>query len=414
MPQTTSFQLPPEASPRKVNAVGVTEASPMASMAAIPMHPALAVRTSPLQVDTADAPTGSPGVSCASAGVNVQSEPQNRIKLVDVSALKLDELRAKRKDALAREDVSAAESLSREIEVLEAGRKRFSDSALVHSCDQSSLQRKLHNEKRKVDEQRKAVETERRALVNRAKVLADTKRRLLSRLEQEQKCVYDLVSQVSEVAQQPIDVERQINKVAPGGQRLRDDASVLCESGNDRPVLLQWDAAIEVEPPRRGIHEEPVALQWGAPLPGDYDLEAGNLRKEHMEPEPSVLLQWPSLSELETAASSSASVQSKDLEPGDKEEIEVSSPTALRHSVVSEFNSPSSPATPLVLTRGLAWQLLGELKHVTDHHSSSSAVIEQFGLGKGTSAWIQVEQAMQPHLDEDVRLRQQWMEFVRA
>mmetsp|Transcript_88072 Transcript_88072/g.139136 ORF Transcript_88072/g.139136 Transcript_88072/m.139136 type:complete len:204 (-) Transcript_88072:88-699(-) len=80
---------------------------------------------------------------------------------------------------------------------------------------------------------------------------------------------------------------------------------------------------------------------------------------------------------------------------------------------VARIKDPMHPESPLVLTRGLARQLMSELEDAVNQHNPVK-VLEDFGLGKGPEAWVQVEQAMRPHLDQDPQLRQQWIEVVWA
>lgn len=151
------------------------------------------------------------------------------------------------------------------------------------------------------------------------------------------------------------------------------------------------------------VVEDPVTLQWDARFAGDLDLECGGACKATDEWSPLTSMQ--ATPARESYANPLTSV-AKWAGPT-QEQLEFFSPSPSK-----DFFSPQA-STPLALTRGLARQLLEELSQAVGEQSPTG-VLEHFGLGKGPEAWVQVEQAMQPHFDQDCEFRRQWLEHVRA
>merc|ERR1719454_789757 len=96
--------------------------------------------------------------------------------------------------------------------------------------------------------------------------------------------------------------------------------------------------------------------------------------------------------------------------------MEPVSPFQQKLTCHSPYMSPAEDSTadmqnsPLVLTRGLAKQLVEELKATVE----PAYVLERFGLGTGSEAWLHVEQALEPHFDVDPNLLWLWLEITAS
>lgn len=237
--------------------------------------------------------------------------------------------------------------------------------------DKEQLQRMLNAEKNKVEERRSALQAQRRAM---AQELADVRWKALSSLQLEQKSVYDLVQRASEV------------------QHLPEEAA----SQPDLALMAETAASSSFG----------TVAPEGPVVPTDSymkDLEAGEASPMgHLDRGP---VQLPA----------NATHRLHGLCNGALKQLEFQSPSSSKYSVRDhvEFFSTPPPPSPLVLTSGLARRLMQELQN-TVQEKKPSTVLEGFGLGHGPVAKMQVEQAMRPHLDRDMQLRQQWLEVVWA
>jgi hypothetical protein len=181
----------------------------------------------------------------------------------------------------------------------------------------------------------------------------------------------------------------------------QDGAIAIPFSGVGEPSNRKSDSGAPVGIDA-SVAEDPVTLGWDAPFAGDLDLECGGACKATDEWSPLTSMQ--ATPARESYANPLPSVA--EWVGPTPEQLEFFSPSPSK-----DFFSPQA-STPLALTRGLARQLLEELSQVGEQ--SPTGVLEHFGLGKGPEAWVQVEQAMQPHFDQDCEFRRQWLEHARA
>lgn len=307
--------------------------------------------------------------------------------------------------------------------------------APLHSEDwcihNEQLQRTLNAEKIKVKEQRSTLQAKRRAL---ATELADARRQALWSLQLEQKSVYDLIHHAAEVqrgpehaAPQPAVALTSTSAASPCCQNVLGQRAHLGSGSADgespaRPCITRdcsQRAYIleDCEPSTPPLDFQMNAMQQATVCstavdrpasPAERDLEAGSWFGCQAVLESTASAHLDTRSELFSAVL-------QDLPHGvlrDEGHLGFRSPSPPKYPVKDlEFFSPAPPLSPLVLTSGLARRLMQELKSVAKQ-KEASAVLENFGLGTGADAQMQVEEALRPHLDGDLRLRQQWLEVV--
>lgn len=239
--------------------------------------------------------------------------------------------------------------------------------------EKQRLQRMLDSEKERVEERRQTLQAERRTVGRQTRELHGAKKQVWESLQEEHKRVQELVRQAEGVRQR-------------ASEGLRSVATPAASEGTPRIAEFAGSTS----------------------LPSVENCKDDQQRRDQEEKAWQERKRWEHMLKLEEGtveSPSKSSTQEADVELGLRREY--GSPASL-----SPF--PLAPTSPsFVLTRGLARQLMDELEAAINE-DNPTAVLENFGLGRGPEAWVQVEQAMRPHLDQDLQLRQQWLDVVWA
>lgn len=269
--------------------------------------------------------------------------------------------------------------------------------------DPEELQRILNAEKTKVEEQRNALKGQRRAM---RQELDDARWQALWSLQLEQKNVHDLIQQASEASR--------ISGASPPAPFTSHSQGQMALSGAAAPegpvAPIDMDRKGLRRLLQKGLRDRPCravpqAAGAGRVIPNCIAAPVVS------ESQPSAHLDAAGLEQCCQALPADASHRSPAAM--DLHEFQSPPPSTQWAKEHLEFFSPSPTASTLVLTRGLARRLLEELRNAAEGQKPS-VVLENFGLGRGPEAKLQVEEAMRPHLDRDSHLRQQWMEVVWA